>query len=146
MKQIVILSLLLFAAINGFSQEATPSTQDVQRALLKKSKNLGTTSIVLVSGGSALFVTGLVVYPKDYDWLFGTTPEKESQANTAGALVLSGLVCVAASIPFFIASAITKRKARNVTSLGFKMEKATVLNGRSFSQPSYPALALKISL
>ncbi|MEO6613591.1 MAG: hypothetical protein ABIT05_12440 [Chitinophagaceae bacterium] len=145
MKKTFPLLLLLALAMTSASQSTT-GQQETQTDFLKKSKILGATGIVLVSGGTALFLTGMVVYPKDYDWLFGTTPEKDRQANTAGVLMVSGLVCVAASIPFFIVSAANKRKARNTSSLGFKMEKAMVLNQQSFSQCSYPALSLKIHL
>ncbi len=146
MKKTFIFLMLMGLFLASFSQTMTGSSQQIQTDFLKKSKRQGTTGIVLVSGGTALFITGLAVYPRDYDWLFGTTPEKDSRANTAGVLILSGLVCIAASGPFFFLSSANKRKARNTSSIGFKMEKAMVLQQQSFSQRSYPSLSLKIPL
>ena len=146
MKKIIVFSFLISLSFASFSQVRTGPSAVYKNDLLKKSKHQNTAGVILITGGGALVLAGMVVYPKDYNWLFGDTPEKENKANTAGVLVLTGMASMAASIPFFIIASSNKKKAGNANSLGFRMETAPVISHRSFSPQSYPALSLKIPL
>jgi len=77
---------------------------------------------------------------EDNPWYFGT------DANPAGAVIATvGLLSCAGSIPLFIASGKNKRRAMAI-STGFKMEKASVVQGATMVRRSYPALSIRIGL
>jgi len=145
MKKIALFLLLIVLAAGSFSQPATSPSATVQNNLLQKSKRQNTAAWLLMAGGGVLFTAGLAVYPKDYYWIFNENPENLKRANTASVLVISGIACMAVSVPLFIISSSNKKKA-NAASLGFRMETTPVIQQRSFVQSSYPSLSLKISL
>lgn len=143
-KMLPFMLLLLFSTASISQVIETPPT--VQTDYLKKSKDRQNAAWLFLAGGGLLLTTGLALYPEDYDWLFGTTPEKEGRANLASAMVLLGTVSVGVSIPFFISATANKNKARKEAGLGFKMERVPVPQQQSIVSSSYPALTLKLSL
>lgn len=142
MKKIILFFLVLLFVTNIFSQQIKNSPLTASE-YLHKSRNQKTIGWILAGGGSALFLTGCAMYPKDFDWLFGTTPEKEGQANTATGLILIGSASVLSSIPLFIAA---KKNERRGINLSFKNESVPQIQNSSFVNTPVPALSLKISL
>ncbi len=146
MKKILTSLTVLIIGISCFCQH-TDSLQSIKTDYLRKSKNQKTAAWVLLGGGVAMTITGLIMYSNDYNnavednpWYFGT------DANPAGAAIATiGLLSCAGSIPLFIASGKNKKRALSV-STGLKMERASVIQGPAFVKKSYPALSLKIGL
>ena len=146
MKKIIVSLTTLIIGISCFCQHVD-SLQAVKTEYLRKSKNQKTIAWVLLGGGIAMTITGMIIYGNDYNsaveedpWLFGTN------TNPAGAVIGTvGLLSCAASIPVFIASGKNKKRARAI-STAFKLEKASVIQGPAFVKKSYPALSLRIGL
>jgi len=146
MKKIIISLTALIIGMNCFCQHAD-SLQAIKTEYLRKSKNQKTIAWVLMGGGIAMTITGMIILSNDYNnavlddpWAVGTN------TNPTGAVIGTvGLLSCAGSIPLFIASGKNKRRALSV-STGFKMEKASVIQGAGLVKKSYPALSLKIGL
>src|SRR5690349_13286447 len=113
MKPFILITLLLLAFASSSIAQSTepvkPPPSILRNDYLSKSKKQEKAGWILLGGGVALFSTGLIVYPKDYDWLFGTTPEKEDEASLSGVLLLIGSASTLTSIPLFIASGKNRR-------------------------------------
>ena len=137
MKKIMIYFLMLAFPLTSLCQKTNDSVPTVQTDYLQKSKNQKTAAWILLGGGAALIGTGFIVGDgKDATF---------DDAATGAVLAGVGLLSTIGSIPLFIASGKNKRKAMNLTT-GIQMEKATILEGQSFVQSSYPAFTLKINL
>ena len=146
MKKIIVSLTVITIALNCFSQQVD-SLQSVRMDYLKKSKNQKTTAWVLLGGGVALSVTGMVMYSNAYKKAVDENPfYLGTNANPTGAVIATvGILSSIGSIPLFIASGKNKKRAL-VVSTGFKMEKASVIQGACFVKKSYPALSVKIRL
>ncbi len=133
MKKTICIALLMVITSTVLSQPA-PS---VHTDYLQKSKHQKTAAFVLLGGGSALVITGLLV-----------GNNQNSSFSDAGAAVLVGGIGVLSaigSIPLFIASAKNKRKANTATTF-FKIETIQAIQSHSFAQRLYPAVSVRISL
>jgi len=146
MKKIIISLTVFSIALNCFSQQAD-SLQSIKMDFLKKSKNQKTTAWVLLGGGVALSVTGMIIYSTAYKKAVNEDPlYLGTNTNPTGAAIATvGVLTSIGSIPLFVASAKNKRRALAI-STGFKMEKASVIQGSCFVKKSYPALSVKIRL
>lgn len=79
---------------------------------LRKSKNQKTAAFILLGGGTALGLTGL---------LTGSKSETSfDEANTGALLGAAGILAVAGSIPLFVASKRNKQKAATFTAAFFR--------------------------
>src|SRR4249920_474227 len=116
MKNIIAFLVVFIIGMNCFCQQIE-SLHSIQKTdYLQKSKNQKTAAWLLLSGGIAMTVTGMVIYQNAYNsavednpWYFGT------DANPAGAVIATvGLLSCAGSIPLFIASGKNKKRARAV--------------------------------
>ena len=135
MKKIIIFSLLLMVSVASFSQPTINHALAVKTDYLKKSNNQKFAAWVLFGGGAAvLAITALSNLGLDF-----TGPKKKFPIVPVGI----GAICMAGSIPLFIASAKNKRKAM---SMSFKNETVPQLQNASFVNRSLPSLSLKISL
>jgi len=147
MKKIILFAMLLIMSTMSFSQQTNSHPVLNKQDYLQKSKNQKTAAWVLVGGGAALMVTGVVVWVNDINRTAETDPFGaivEAYTSTSGYWVIAaGLVAAAGSIPLFIASAKNKRKAM---SMSFKNETVPQLQNGSFVNRSVPSLSLKISL
>ena len=134
MKKIILFSLLLLLSAATFSQQTTTATQLTKEDYLKKSNHQKTTAVILAVACPVLILSPALI-----------------GANSGFSTVLSysftalGILCLPASIPFFIAAARNKRKANEATAF-LKMETAPQLQGSSFITKTVPSLTLKISL
>ena len=107
----------------------------VQTDYLQKSKNHKTAGWILLGGGSALLITGI---------MSGKNTSIDNW-DTLGLIIIAGGGAVFGSIPLFVTSAINKRKAK-ASNAFFKMETMPVVQQHSFVQRSFPAVSVKISL
>ena len=144
MKKMIILTMLLAFAAASFCQQITPKPDWTETDYYKKSKKQKTTAWVLLGSGVALFTGGLIAhynYINNHDDPFAGLTEV-----TTGEIVATvGLFAVVGSIPLFIASSKNKKKAK-AASVFIDMEKAPVLEGTVFSNQSFPAFGVRISL
>jgi hypothetical protein len=146
MKKVLASLTLLIIGMSCLCQQAD-SLQSIKTDYLRKSKNQKTAAWVLLGGGIALTVTGMIIYSNAYTtavendpWYFGT------DANPTGAVMATvGILSSLGSIPLFIASGKNKKRGMAI-STGFKMERASVVQGTIMAKKSYPALSLKIGL
>ena len=65
--------------------------------------------------------------------------------NHESALMGLGMLAGASSFPFFVVSAINKKKA-NKMAFNFKFEKANYLRKTGFTNINFPVLSFKVSL
>ena len=147
MKKIIICAWILIVSAPSFSQQTTTNAPVLTKAdYLQKSKKQKTAAWILLGGGSALIVTGQIVYTNYINSSpdFGTGLLRLASWGTGPVLELIGLLSMGGSIPLFIASTKNKRRAMNATTF-FKMETAPVIQHSSFVQTSFPAVSLKIS-
>ena len=121
MKKIIFCTVLLAIAATSFSQD-----------YLKKSKNQKTAAWILLGGGSALVVTGI---------LLANNAALDNLGTGAGVAIAGG-VAVLGSIPLFLASGRNKRKGMR---LSFKNETAPQFLKGSFVYRPVPSVSLKIS-
>jgi hypothetical protein len=144
MKKIIVFVLLLIVSVASFSQETKPTPALTKQAYLKKCKNNKTAAWVCLGSGTALFLTGMAVVPKDYNPYYDVnTPQEDHQYHFAEALAFTGFGSMLASIPLFIASHRNKKKSM---SLSFKNEKVPYIQKNSFVYRPVPSLNLKMSL
>ena len=143
MKQLFFsLTLLIFSA-TAFGQQTSSSVFMSIQDYLQKSKRQKTAAWVLVGGGGALVLTGIII-PKgeivhEGFWL------SYKNDGIKNSLALGGFVSMLSSIPFFIASHRNKTKAKAV-SVSFRMENVRVIQHSGFVSQSIPSLNLKLSL
>ena len=135
MKKIIVLSILLIVSGASFSQQTTTNTPLTKADYLQKSIKQKTAAWVLLGGGSALVVTGV---------LLSNNASFDNLGTTATIAIVGGLSMLG-SIPLFIASGKNKRKANAATAF-FKMEKTPVIQQTGFVYQSYPALSIKFRL
>jgi uncharacterized membrane protein YfcA len=132
---ICFLSLLLTAPV--FAQQTNPAQPLTRQDYLQKSKNQKKAAWILLGGGTALIVTGLLTGNKD--------EASFDEASTGAIFGIAGGVCAAISIPLFIASGRNKKKAAATTSyFEFRKENFTVPS--IFAFRTFPALAIKFTL
>jgi len=118
---------------------------------LQKSRNQKTGAWVLLGGGVAMAVTGMVIYGNALDKAAEDDPLMTAltlgtNANPTGAIIATvGSLAAIGSIPFFIASGKNKRRALSA-SANVQMNKMQILQGAAFVTRSYPALSVKITL
>jgi hypothetical protein len=105
---------------------------------LQKSKNQKTAAWIMLGGGIALSVVGIVGVSVNYN-LF----EETSTEDTYAAITLIGTGLALGSIPLFIASGRNHRKA---ATLSFKNQRIYIPQQNSFVFKSQPAVSLVIPL
>jgi len=135
MKIITMLAMLLIIGAATFCQQTNSSPALTKQDYLQKGKHQKTGAWILLGGGSALAITGLLINNQASFDNAGTT------AIVAGVGVLSMI----GSIPLFIASGRNKRKAMTASTF-FKIETVPVIQHANFARKSYPALSVKINL
>ncbi len=145
----MIYFLMLAMPASAFNQQTTNNTPPVNTDYLQKCKKQKTAAWVFLSAGTAMMLTGSIIWSKEVEETVQNDPFGIFYApytTTKGTgLSAAGLLVSVGSIPFFIASGKNKRRARNM-STNFKMEKTTQIPRQSFIQNSYPALSVKIAL
>ena len=78
---------------------------------MKKKRNNKIASFSLLGGGFIIAGIGALMYPKNYDLIWGNDAATENKANTATTVIVIGIAAMLTSIPFTILSSVNKRKA-----------------------------------
>lgn len=138
MKKIIISTALLLVTFVSICQQTTFPVL-TREDYLKKSKNQKTAAWILLGGGSALIIAGLLIGNR-----------KESSFGDAGTGAIIGitgfLAATAGSIPLFIASGRNKRKSQHA-SAHLRFEKVPAIQPTGISYCSYyPAISVKFNL
>ena len=150
MKRIIIFSLLLAFATTSFCQQTVQKHSLPQADYLQKSKKQKKTAMIFLGGGAVLIVSSLVIPQGEptgsqFDPISGGIYEGHKNDGIKGALILTGVVSMLGSIPFFIASGKNKKRG-NQASVFINMEKMPILQASVISNQSFPALGVKINL
>ena len=106
--------------------------------------------MIFLGGGAALIVTSLLIPQGEptgsqFDPISGGFYEGHKNDGIKGALILTGVISMLGSIPFFIASGKNKKRG-NQASVFINMEKMPILQASVISNQSFPALGVKINL
>lgn len=133
MKKVVLMVSLLCIAILASGQGVQDSIISKEN-YLQKSKNIRTTAWILLAGGSAMMVTGLIVTGSDF--LF---PETQTGSN----LIVGGLFIDLVSIPFFVSAS---EKARRAAAISLNTQDMLLPNTNILALKAQPTLTLKIQL
>jgi hypothetical protein len=139
-----LLFILSFLPIITFGQVTNINSPAIQTDYLQKARGQKTAAWILLGGGAVITSVGFAVASSGVIVEIVTGHSKNY--NTGMVLVAGGLICMAGSIPLFIASSKNKRKGRLAASSYFKMEKIPVIQNRALVALSYPAVSLKINL
>ncbi len=129
MKLITLCTMLLVLSTISASQQTNPNQTFTKQDYLQKSKNQKVTAWILAGGGVVLEIAGAIAYQKGNAGLF---------------LFGAGLLSQAASIPFFIASGINKRKAKQA-SVFFKFENTPTIH-HAVSFRFNPSISVRLKL
>ena len=138
MKSIPLL-IMLAISTNIFCQQNTPV---INTEYLKKSKTQKKNAFIMLGGGAALFLTGIVI-PKGELVHSGILGDDYKNDGIKGGLELTGIISMLVSIPLFIASSKNKKKAMSVS---FKNNPSQQIQRGSFVNRSVPSLTFKIHL
>ena len=138
MKSIPLL-IMLAISTNIFCQQNTPV---INTEYLKKSKTQKKNAFIMLGGGAALFLTGIVI-PKGELVHSGFLDDEYKNDGIKGGLKLTGIISMLVSIPLFIASSKNKKKAMSVS---FKNNPSQQIQRGSFVNRSVPSLTFKIHL
>ena len=130
MKKLLLIFVLALISFAGYSQ--TEKQDFSKEHYLQKSKNQRTVGWVLLGGGAAVGIAGLIVATDDI-W------DEPDGPGTELALFIAGATSSLASIPFFISAGSNSRKA---ASLSMESQRY-IIPGKEFSGMQ-PALSLKI--
>ena len=131
-------TLLMVLSIAGGTFAQQPRQDSTKNYLLRRSTNQRTAAWVLLGGGTALVITGAILFGQS-DFLSG----KDSQSDIGGVLMLTGILADLGSIPLFIGASKNARKAASI-SLNNKRILFPVRNGLALQD--LPSLTLKIPL
>ena len=134
-KMILAFTIILFTAAT-ISQTPAPSKE----YYLQKSKNQKTTGWVLLGGGTAMAVVGIILASSD-------NPESGDiygpNFESGSLLLVAGLAADLISIPFFISSANNARKAANIS---FNHQKILYPQPGNFVVKSQPSITIRIRI
>lgn len=148
MKFIILITALLLISPAVFSQANDSLKTTDFEALMKKSKNQKTTAWAFLGGGAAVSSIGIIIgFGEAVDQIGNIFDPNANQksSNTGEILFYTGVAGMVASIPFFIASSKTRRKAESIHA--FIQIKTIPYPGlmANYNKP-YPALTIRINL
>src|SRR5262245_25685887 len=146
MKKAILFLILISIAYSTFSQQTNPAPSLTKQDYLKKSSKQKKTGWILLGSGAALFITGLVIPKGDLTDQFNPyTFEKDIHENDdlKAAFEIAGTLSMLGSIPFFIASGKSKKKAASITFKNLRVP--SMRNGYLVKQP-VPAILFKLNL
>ena len=149
MKKITIFFVLLAVSAATFSQQTNPAPTLTKQNYLKKSKSQKTIAWILLGTGTAMMVTGSVIWNNAAEENVNNAYDPFSAAlapyaTTDGTvLTAAGLIVAAGSIPLFIIAGKNKRRAASVS---FKNQFVPQINNSGYVNRTIPSVNLKINL
>ena len=147
MQKTIVFTLFLVVTYASFSQQNFATKTLSHNALLKKSETQKTVAWLLVGGGTAAYITSVIMARSAISSDLGSssTSTNRRYLTPSSVVYTSGLILAASSIPFFIMASHNKHKAMAVIA-SFKIEEAPVIQHASFISQSYPALSIRINI
>ena len=142
MQKFIHFVAMLIIGVSTFSQQTDPSPSLAKEDYMKKSENQKTAAWVLLGGGAAFVLTGMLI-PKGDLVHEGWYDNSYKNDGLKGVFELTGILSMAGSIPLFTAS--TKNKKRAVL-ISFQNETIPQIQRNSFVYRSVPSLRLKLNL
>lgn len=141
MKKILLGLAMLLMCISAFSQQKEPVQPYTKQDYLQKSKNQKTVGWVLLGGGTAIAITGIIVGSN-------AEPAEGIMETSTGedigiALLVGGLAADLISVPFFIGSANNARKAATIS---FNNKSIVIPGFRSVATKTQPSVSIKIGI
>lgn len=137
MKKLLLLCMMLAIGNASFSQFIARNSAYTVEDYLLKSRNQKTGAWILLGGGAALTLVGIVAFDRNFNVM-------SNDESGLGEAILTGvgIAAMGGSIPLFASAAKNKKRAAQVHA-GLKMD--------SYFKPNegfagYPALSLKIGL
>ena len=147
MKKTIVFTFFLIVAFTSFSQQNLAMKTKSHDALLKKSTNQKTVAWLLLGGGTAAYITSIILARSAItnDLGSGPTGTNRRYLTPSSVVYTSGLILAASSILFFTMASHNKQKAMAVIA-SLKIENAPVIQHASFISQSYPEVSIKINL
>lgn len=136
MKKTFIILILFFFILKA-SGQGVSNANNTKYFYLQKSKNQKTTGWILLSGGAAITIIGVIGFSSSFDiW------DDSSGTDIYGYMFVGGPIVCLSSIPLFISSASNARKAATI-SIG--NQPILLPKQNTINQNSQIALTLKIT-
>ena len=145
MKKAFILVSMLIVAASTFCQQPNPAPALTKQDYLQKSKNQKKTAWIMLGGGAALVLTGVLIPRGEHTGWNPISGDEYENDGISAAFGLTGMVAMLGSIPFFISSGKNKRKAMS-SSVVLKMERLVEIQQYSTINQIYPAVGIQINL
>jgi len=141
MKKFILFFALLLFINETYCQVVSDSMSNekfTKQYYLQKSKNQKSGALVLLIGGAAILAgTGLYA-SHNLDF---SSPQKHRYIVPIGL----SIVCVAGSIPLFIAAGRNKLRAAHATAY-LQMKQIPILQQTGINLHSYPAFSIRLNL
>ncbi len=109
-----------------------------------KSKNQKKAAHILLAGGAVCILTAFLI-PKGEETNVGSFLTQYKNDGIRNLLGLTGITSMLGSIPFYIGSSNSKRKA-NAATLSFNNQRVLFPQRGTFVSKTQPTLTLKIGL
>ena len=135
MKKITVCIMVFLITFSSFSQQTDSSQHSVSTDYLTKSKNQRDGAWVLLGGGITLTGLGFLVGDRGASTF--------DEAATGGILIGLGVLATLGSIPLFIVSGHTKKKAMKV-SAGLESQRNPIVGKTPLRIRSVPGISLKL--
>lgn len=145
MKKAFILVPMLIVAAPTFCQQTNPAPAIIKQDYLQKSKNQKKTAWIMLGGGAAFVLTGVLIPRGEHTGWNPISGDEYENDGISAAFGLTGLVSMLGSVPFFICSGKNKRKAMS-GSVVFKIERRAGVQQYSPINQTYPAAGIQINL
>ena len=142
-RSIILACLFLAVGVTIGAAQSNQNTNTFQTDYLKKSKNQKKTACILLGGGGALMITGIIIPKGDITHIDPAGGKSYKNDGIKSVFTQTGALAMLGSIPFFIASGKNKRRAISVSLMNEPVLQP-IKNG--FVYHPLPSLDLKISL
>ena len=147
MCKAIFFTALVFIFMNVHGQQTAPAKPAPQLHYLQKSKKQKNAAWILLGGGTALMITGLVIpkgeMTKDGFCISWICDREYKNDDLKAGLFLTGVISSLGSIPFFIMSGKNRKRA---AALSLKIEHKPQLFYQSLAYTAFPALKVKVNL
>ena len=150
MKKLIVFAILMAVSVTGFTQPINTTVPPAKIDYLKKSKNRKTVANIFLATGASCVLAAFVI-PRGEKitvttgsiWGIPLESSYYKNENVKGTFGGIGILVMLSSIPIYLASHHSKKKAMR---LSFKNETVPQLQKSSFVNRPVPSFALRISL
>lgn len=147
------MKILFFAALwicinttGSFAQQAKPGNTPDYSAYIQKSKKQKTAAWILLGGGAAMGMSGLLITATELNDNWWDVIVEEQNISPAGEILFyTGVAAMIGSIPLFIGSTKNRKKSETVKAF-LKMRQWTAPGAYTTTFIPYPSLTVTIKL